>query len=179
MQSQLDVLLQQIALLQQQLQTQQRTQETVQNLQSQVTQQTQTIQQQQQTLQQIQQNTASQIASAPIIPEIKKELKVFVGGTYYSPIRGTYYDLHARYTENGYDVLDVPVEFKSSEDGIVKTVLTDKYGGENHAGAHLSYNPKNAEKVIFTITANGIMKTLEAPGQEMSKEERARQDALQ
>jgi len=58
MQTQLDALLQQVALLQQQLQTQQQTQQTVQNLQTQVAQQTQT-------LQQIQQNTTP---STPAIP---------------------------------------------------------------------------------------------------------------
>ncbi|MFH1162098.1 MAG: peptidoglycan-binding domain-containing protein [Candidatus Jorgensenbacteria bacterium] len=67
MQSQLEVLLQQVALLQQQLLAQQQTQQSVQNLQTQVTQQTQTIQQQQQTIQQIQQNTAPQPPSPILI----------------------------------------------------------------------------------------------------------------
>jgi len=71
MQSQLNTLLQQVALLQQQLQSQQQTQQTIQDLQSQVTQQTQV-------LQQIQQNTTPSPVIPPPVIEKKKELKAEV-----------------------------------------------------------------------------------------------------
>ncbi|MDO8557269.1 MAG: peptidoglycan-binding domain-containing protein [Candidatus Jorgensenbacteria bacterium] len=83
MQSQLDALLQQIALLQQQIQVQQQSQQSIQSLENKVVEQTQTIQTQQQTLTQIQQNTQQQRetltqiqtntapTSTPIIPSVR------------------------------------------------------------------------------------------------------------